>query len=104
MCQNGPLDLGLEILPTGLESKVCQNGPFYTTVDIFKMTFLNVLNKFAPLKKKHLRANHSRFANKELNEAIMQVLRLRKEYLKNKTRTTRIACNKQKKCMRQHSA
>ena len=29
------------------------------TVDIFKMTFLNVLNKFAPLKKKYLRANHS---------------------------------------------
>ena len=31
MCQNGPLGLGLEILPTGLESEVCQNGPFYTT-------------------------------------------------------------------------
>ena len=36
------------------------------TVDIFKMTFLNVLNKFTPLKKKYLRANHSRFVNKEL--------------------------------------
>ena len=31
------------------------------TVDIFKLTFLNVLNKFAYLKKKYLRANHSRF-------------------------------------------
>ena len=31
------------------------------------MTFLNVLNKFAPLKKKYLRANHSRFFHKELN-------------------------------------
>ena len=40
-------------------------------VDIFKMTFLNVLNKFAPLKKKYLRANHSRFFNKELNKAFM---------------------------------
>ena len=73
-------------------------------VDIFKMTFLNVLNKFAPLKKKHLRADHSRFVNKELNKAIMQILRLRQEYLKDKTRTTRAAYNKQKKCMRQHSA
>ena len=26
------------------------------TVDIFKMTFWSVLNKFAPLKKKYLRA------------------------------------------------
>ena len=42
------------------------------TVDIFKMTFLNVLNKFAPLKKKYLRANHSRFVNKELNKTVIQ--------------------------------
>ena len=34
------------------------------TVGIFKITFLNVLNKFATLKKKYLRANHSRFVNK----------------------------------------
>ena len=48
------------------------------TVDIFKMAFLkNVLNKFAPLKKKYLRANHSRFVNKELNKAFMLRSRLR---------------------------
>ena len=41
-------------------------------VDIFKMTVLNVLNKFAPLKKKYLRANHSRFVNKELNKTVIQ--------------------------------
>ena len=29
--QNGPLGLDLEILLTGLGSKVGQNGPFYTT-------------------------------------------------------------------------
>ena len=45
------------------------------------MAFLNVLNKFAPLKKKYLRANHSCFVNKELNKAIMQRSRLRNEYL-----------------------
>ena len=42
------------------------------TVDIFKMTFLNVINKFAPLKKEYLRANHSHFVKRELNNAIMQ--------------------------------
>ena len=60
------------------------------------MTFLNVLNKFAPLKKKYLRANHSRFVNKELNKAIMQRSRLRNEYLKDKTRAARIAYKKQR--------
>ena len=72
------------------------------TMDIFKMTFLNVLNKFSPLKKKYLRANHSRFVNKELNKAIMQRSRLRNSYPKDKTRAGRIAYKNQRK--RQHSA
>ena len=65
-------------------------------MDIFKITFLNVLNKFAPLKKKYLRANHSRFVNKELNKAVIQRSRLRYEYLKDKTRVARIAYKKQR--------
>ena len=60
------------------------------------MTFLNVLNKFAPLKKKYLRANHSRFVSKVLHKAIMQRSRLRNEYLKDKTRAARIAYKKQR--------
>ena len=70
------------------------------TVDIFKMTFLNVLNKFAPLKKKYLKANHSRFVNKELNKAVIQRSRLRYENLKDKTRVARTAYKKTKKCLR----
>ena len=66
------------------------------TVDIFKMTFLNVLNKFASLKKKYLRANHSHFVNKELNKVIMQRSRLSNVYLKDKTRAARIAYKKQR--------
>ena len=58
------------------------------------MTFLNVLNKFA--QKKYLRANHSRFVNKELDEAIMQRSRLRNKYFKDKTRAARIAYKKQR--------
>ena len=64
------------------------------TVDIFKMTFQNVLNKFAPLKKKYVRANHSCFVNKERNEAIMQRSRLRNAYLKDKTSAARKAYKK----------
>ena len=32
------------------------------------MTFLNVVNKSAPFKKKYLRANRSHVVNKELNK------------------------------------
>ena len=39
------------------------------SVDVFKMTFLNALNSFAPVKKKYLRANHSKFVNKDLSKA-----------------------------------
>ena len=60
------------------------------------MTFLNVLSKFAPLKKKYLRANYSRFVSKDLNKAIMERSRLRNEYLKDKTRAARIAYKKQR--------
>ena len=60
------------------------------------MTFLNILNKFAPSKKKYLRANHSRFVNKELHKAVIQRSRLRYENLKDKTRLARIAYKKQR--------
>ena len=73
------------------------------TVDTFKITFLNLLNKFTLLKKKYLRANHSRFVNKELNKATMQRSRLCNAYLKDKTRAARIAYKKTKKCVCQHS-
>ena len=39
------------------------------SVDVFKTTFLNALNSFAPVKKKYLRANHSKFVNKDLSKA-----------------------------------
>ena len=60
------------------------------------ITFFNVLNKFTLLKKKCLRANHSRFVNKKLNKAIMERSRLRNEYIKDKTRAARIAYQKQR--------
>ena len=66
------------------------------TVNIFKITYLNVLNKFALLEKKYLRANHSRFVNKELGKEIMQRSRLRNELIKDKARAARIAYKKQR--------
>ena len=62
----------MKINPGVYSKKVYDFNTDDITVDIFKMTFLNVPNKFALLKKKYQRANHSRFVNKELNKAIMQ--------------------------------
>ena len=86
----------MKINPGVYSKKVYDFNTDDITVDIFKMTFLNVLNRFARLKKKYLRPNHSRFVNKELNKAIMERSRLRNEYLENKTRAARIAYNKQR--------
>ena len=35
------------------------------SVDVFKMTFLNALNSFAPVRKKYLRGNHSKSLAKQ---------------------------------------
>ena len=39
--------------------------------------FMEILDKFAPLKKKYIRANHSKLVTKELNKAIMLRSKLR---------------------------
>ena len=49
-----------------------------------KKIFIEVLDKFAPLKKKYTRANHSKFVTKELSKTIMLKSKLRNQFLKNK--------------------
>ena len=66
------------------------------SVDVFKITFLNALNSFAAVKKKYLRANHSKFVNKELSKAMMLRTKLRNKFLKQKTTETRSGYNKQR--------
>ena len=53
------------------------------SVDVFKITFLNPLNSFAPVKKKYLRANHSKFVNKELSKAMMLRTKAKRSYFEN---------------------
>ena len=65
------------------------------SVNVFKMIFLKALNSFAPVKKKYLCANHSKFVNKELRKAMMLRTKLRNKFLKQKTPETRSAYNKQ---------
>ena len=44
---------------------------------------LSIFNAHAPLKNKHLRANHASFVTKEFRKAVMKRARLRNVYLKN---------------------
>ena len=52
----------------------------------FETTFIEVLNKHAPLKKKLLRANHAPYITKTLRKAIMRRSQLETKYLKKRER------------------
>ena len=62
----------------------------------FQEIIVSLLNVYATLKKKYLRANHASFVTKELRKAIMQRIRLRNIYLKQRTEATKFAHNQQK--------
>ena len=66
----------------------------YSTSDnnlyIFLISSFNTFNKYAPIKRKYVRANEAPFMNKELHKAIMKRSRLKNKYLKNKTELNRI--------------
>ena len=64
--------------------------------DVFESTMLNILNKHAPLKQKHLRANNGKFVTKELRKAIMKRSRLKQKFMKTKSDISRIAYKKQR--------
>ena len=64
--------------------------------DKFQEIIVSLLNIYAPLKKKYLRANHASFVTKELRKAIIQRTRLRNIYLKQRTEATKVAYNQQK--------
>ena len=59
------------------------------------MPFLNALNKTSPIRKKYLRANHSRFISKELSKEFI-VRTKRNKFRKEKTTQARKAYNKQR--------
>ena len=62
----------------------------------FDNILLPVLNENASLKQKHLRANNAGFITKDMRKTIMKRLQLRNHFLKHKTESLRIPCNKQR--------
>ena len=57
---------------------------------------MEILDKFALLKKKYIRANHSKFVTKEHSKAIMLKSKLRNQFLKTKTQESKISITKQR--------
>ena len=53
----------------------------------FKTTFIEVLNKHAPLRKKFLRVNHAPYITKTLRKVIMRRSQLETKYLEIKSQT-----------------
>ena len=53
----------------------------------FEITFIEVLNKYAALRKNFLRANHAPYTTKTLRKAIMRRSQLETKYHKTKTQT-----------------
>ena len=68
-------------LKTDLENNVQSNINY----DVFKEIFMNILNKYGPIKSKLVRGNNAPFMNKTLSKSFMQRAKLKNKY--NKTPT-----------------
>ena len=69
---------------TGRLSEVASDQGLIENYAIFNDIVSQLLDKHAPLKKKHVRANDGPFMNRTLRKAIMRRSHLRKKYNKNK--------------------
>ena len=66
-------------------SEILKRNFNYTDLRTFKETVFNIFNKYAPIKRKYVRANEAPFMTKELHKAIMKRSRLRNKFLKDRT-------------------
>ena len=80
--------------------------------DLLTTSFLKVVNRHAPLKKKTIRGNHASFVNKDLRKAIYTKSRLRNKMCRSPISENINAYKKQRnksvslrrKCIKQHLA
>ena len=62
----------------------------------FEKTFLKILNKHAPIKRRFIRANDVPYMTKALRKAIMRRSQLETKFHKTRKKADQIACRKQK--------
>ena len=55
-----------------LRSEILRCNFDYTDLRTFKETVFHIFNKYAPVKKKYVRANEAPFTTKKLHKAIMK--------------------------------
>ena len=67
-----------------------------TSYNLFESTFIKLLNKHAPIKKKNIRANNAPFMNRTLSKAVMNRSRLRNKYIKKPNSHNKSIYNKHK--------
>ena len=67
----------------------------FISYDDFKETFMNALEKYAPLKKKTIRGNTAPCMNKPLSKAFMKRSRLKNKFNKNPNDANKVAFKKQ---------
>ena len=66
------------------------------SIGSFKSTADNILQKHAPIKKRHVRANQASFINSKIYKEVMRRTRLRNRFTDSKTDVDRIDYNKQR--------
>ena len=58
--------------------------------DIFLRTFLKILDKYAPMKKKYFKENHTAFMTEEERKAVMVRSKLKNKFLRTKMNNQRM--------------
>ena len=71
-------------------------GPLNKNISIFHHTCIAVLEKYAPEKRKYIRANQANFMDSKLNHAIMLRSKLRNKFLKSRSNKDGEAYKKQR--------
>ena len=86
----------IDLFRSELENELSNYDINNIEYDIFLGTFLKILDKYAPMKKKYLRANHATFMTKEVRIAIMMRSKLRNKFLHDKNEKSRNDYRKQR--------
>ena len=77
------------------ENELSKVGSLTLNYDIFKNSWLYVVNIHAPLKKNYIRANNAENMDYEFKSSYNETLKARNVYLKRKREENRLAYKKQ---------
>ena len=81
---------------TELSEKINDMDKNCSSYALFETIFMEVLNKFAPIKEKYVRANNAPYMNKILAKAIMNRTRLKNKYNHESNEVNKSKYNKQR--------